>query len=349
MPEKINEVLAIDVGGSKYIVGVVDINGHVIFSKRETWNSLDSDGIIKQIIYSSKAALERFPHVKKAGMTIPGIADPARGIWVSSPLGKIHDLQIVGIMKRELGIDVYIENDANACALAEKAYGTCQKCKDFLYMTVSTGIGGALFIDGELYTGSKKCAGEIGLTVVKENSDRKNECGECGTLELYAASEGMIQNYIEAGGDEFKSDKGRVTCKDIAELARKGNISAEKAMDAEGKYLAIAIGNANNILDMERVVIGGGLSLAFDCYKKSLYDTLIIYNHQSNPDFSVVPTVLGYEGALIGAATAAFVSFEHGDFQAGLFSFSLQAYGAWCVYSRAGTCLALLFHRTAVI
>lgn len=299
-------VLAVDVGGSKYITGFIDNDGRILCSKREEWTSYEADKIIAQLVGSICDTLSAHAEFtpESIGMTIPGIANPEKGVWVGSPLGRIRNFAVCDFLQKKTGLPVYIDNDANACALAELYFGTCRNFRNFLYMTVSSGIGGAFILNRSLYYGTHGGAGEIGLTVAVKNSDRKNEHGQRGLLELYAATGGLAQNYMEAGGSLLANGK-LPGGKEIAQLARQNDKAALKAFELEGYYLGSAIANVNNLMDLEGVVIGGGLSLAFDLYEDSMQAQIKAEDSQGNSSFRVMPTVLGYEGALVGAATVA--------------------------------------------
>jgi len=219
------------------------------------------------------------------------------------------ELPIADIIHDRFGYPVFIENDCNACALAEKYFGSCRDCNDFLYITVSNGVGGALFLNGELYYGAFGNAGEVGECVVAENG-RLAESGRRGTLQEYASGRGLIRNYLDSGGlDVIDGDKP--DGKSISKLAAEGDKSALQAFELEGYYLGKVIATACNLLNLKMVVIGGGLSLAFDYYIKSLEETVKKNTYpEANVNLSIMPTILGYEGGLMGAVTLAIRGIE---------------------------------------
>ena len=304
MNDRKKVVLSLDVGGSKFIVGLVDFESKIVVSKREEWNTQDGTQIINYLTTKMEQLIANHCsyEIVAIGITIPGIADVKNGIWVNGFLGGIHHFPIVKYFNDIFNLPVFIENDANACAYGEKYFGSCKDCENFMYITVSSGVGGALFLNGMLYLGNHGGAGEIGITVMDEKG-RTNNDGETGLLELYASTSGMAQTYIELGGSNI--DNGALDGKTIFDLARQGDVIATKTVELEGHYLGLAISNANNLLDLQRFVIGGGISLGFDLFAPYMQETLKIHNHQTNPTFSVVPTNLGYNGAFIGAATIA--------------------------------------------
>jgi predicted NBD/HSP70 family sugar kinase len=298
-------ILAVDIGGSKYVVGIISETGKIITKERYVWNDTSTKGITNQIISVIEKFLCNFSDSKISaiGITIPGLADPSTGMWISSSYFGLKNLPIVRIIQGNIPLPVYIDNDAKACALAEKWLGTGINCNDFLYMTVSTGVGGAFFLNGDLYYGGYGNAGEVGECVIVENG-RLSKNGRRGTLEMYASTTGLVKNYIEAGGRE-KINGQELNGAVLSFLAEKGDKSALVAFEQMGYSLGLVIATACNMLNIKKVIIGGGLSLAFIYFKMKLEET-VLKNYYSKTDPIVIePSSLGYDGALLGAAALA--------------------------------------------
>lgn len=313
MATKMNDhVLAIDIGGSKYMVGIVDLNGNIIESRRYKWEELTSKTVVQSIIKSSRELLEEHRDISldSIGVTIPGLADPRGGIWIESSFSGIKNINIGEILQKEFGLPVYIDNDAQACALAEKLFGVCKENKDFLYMTISNGIGGAVFANNSLYYGGFGNAGEIGHCVVVENGFQC-KCGNKGCLEVYAAGPAIVRNFIELGGDT-NSREITIDAKYISELAYKGDEIAIKTFELVGKYVGKVIGTICNVLNPQKVIIGGGVSLSFSLFEQSLKDTIKDYIYISaNKGLVIEPSPFGYNGGLLGAAGIAICGKDH--------------------------------------
>jgi glucokinase len=242
------------------------------------------------------------------GVTIPGLADPSRGLWVEASFSGIRDLPLVSILEKEFGLSVKIENDVNACALAERKFGCCggpgyEPVDDFLWITVSNGIGGAIFTGGKIYAGSAGNAGEIGHIIVEEGPNaRPCGAGHRGCAEAHASGRGLAKNYLSLGGTWTIGGK-EPDAKAIEALARRGDPAAMGAYELEGMYLGRVIGAAVNLLNPAKVIIGGGLSLAYDLFRASLEAALKTHVYQNaNPQLRVEPSPLGYNAALLGAA-----------------------------------------------
>ena len=154
--------------------------------------------------------------VVAGGVTIPGFADPKRGIWVDSDYLDVHDLPICDFLANRLRLPFFGDNDCNACALAEHYFGTAKGARDFLYITVSSGIGGGIFLGDRLFYGDRQLAGEIGLTVVEDRPRPEFSRFPRGRLEDYCSTRGMRTTYVSLGGTAQSSSGGR----EIAAAAR---------------------------------------------------------------------------------------------------------------------------------
>lgn len=298
--------MVVDIGGSKYMSGFVNAEGKILYQEKRIWLKTDERSIVEQIEHALTEICEKKPEFAKkcvaGGVTIPGFADPITGMWVDSDFLIVHNLPICQILSDRFQIPFYADNDCNACALAERYFGGAKDGKEFLYLTVSTGIGGALYIENELYYGSFWHAGEIGLFVVEENGRSSDTGSMQGIAEMYASGRGMALNYQEEGGKSTVDGKfpGGI---EISRLAKEGDIPALKTLELEGKYLGRIIANANTVVGFEKVILGGGVSLMFDQYKSFLYQEFKRILPDSNTEIQA--TELGYAGAFLGAAAVA--------------------------------------------
>ena len=320
-------VMAVDIGGSKYMPGFVDGKGNILYQERLEWWSVEADSIVEQIKDGLHGICDRHPDLARqaraGGLTIPGFADPVTGVWAESDFLVVKDLPICDILSEEFGIPFFADNDGNACALAEKYFGGAKDHRDFLYMTVSTGIGGALYLDGELYYGASWHAGEIGMFVVEEYGRPSDTGSVDGIAEMYASGRGLVQNYAEAGGKPG-SDGETPGGIEISEMASDGDQTALNILALEGRYLGRIIANARALANFQKIILGGGVSLMFDQFKDSLFKEF----HRIHPrgDIEIAATDLGYSGAFLGAAAVGIRGFqgvqrrrEAGDRKAGLF------------------------------
>ncbi|MCL1920811.1 MAG: ROK family protein [Kiritimatiellaeota bacterium] len=306
--------LAVDIGGSKVLCGIVAEDGTVLRAHGEPLDCAKGlDGLTGAIRRCAEAVISHTPPaspqqsnpvnpVKKidaVGATIPGLADAKRGLWVYAPFSGLSDIPIAQMLAEMFRAPVAIENDVNACALAEMRYGLCRDVRDFLWVTVSNGVGGAVVLDGRLYTGARGNAGEVGHLRVEGDPAKalRCGCGRDGCLEAMASGFGLARRYAEPG----------VTAKDIGARARAGEPKACAAMAQTGAYLGTAIATCANILNPSLVVLGGGVSQDFDLFSDALtqaYEAHVFA--RANAGLRILPTALGYNAALLGAATLAF-------------------------------------------
>lgn len=288
-------ILAVDIGGSKLVVGIVDSCGKVLCSEKYPLPDKYSIEHILDTVFTAATDLQSYVPAA-VGVTIPGLADAENGIWEFAPFSGIGNIPIARLLSERLCLPVYIENDVNACAVGEAMYGCCRDEKDFLWITVSNGIGGALYLNGKLYTGSCGNAGEIGHFLVEENTNNRCGCGRVGCLEAMASGRAIAKSFGKEG----------VTAVDIAALAREGDPAAMEAFEKAGFYIGKAVASSLNLLNLSKVIIGGGVSLSFDLLEAPIRRAIAHYIfRQGNPNWQLCQTGLGYHAALIGAAAVA--------------------------------------------
>ncbi len=310
MPRK---TLGIDIGGSKILVGIVDELGRVRCRRKRAFHDPNRQQVTTAILEESRAVLDnpcwkdmQSEEIQAIGVSIPGLADSEKGLWVYAPFSKIANLDVRGLLQDAFRKPVFLDNDGNACAVGEKCFGCAKDVEDFLWITVSNGVGAGLVLNGQLYDGAFKGAGELGHVKVAENGVTC-PCGAKGCLEAYAAGPAISRRYQEKTGGQTS-----LPAIEIAELARRNDMAALDVFQKEGYYLGKAIASAVTLLNLPLVVIGGGVSGSFDLFapelKKTLQEQMFL---PANEAFRVLPTALGYEASLIGAGALAFYGMEN--------------------------------------
>lgn len=297
-------ILALDLGGSKFIVGIVNEAGEILAKERYEWTELTAEGMMQDILAAVKSFRQsHVDHCDAAGVTIPGLADPEQGIWIEASFSGIRQLPIADLLEKEWNLSVYIDNDVNACAMAEKKFGCCKDVENFVWITVSNGIGGALYLNDDIFYGAFGNAGEIGHLIVEE-AGRKCNCGSTGCLEMHAAGPAVSRNYALLANE---SEADVPDAKRIAELARSGDEIALRTWELEGKYLGKASAALANMINPARIVFGGGVMESFDLILPALLENYKanVYEY-ANQNLEIVHTELGYYAALLGAAAVAF-------------------------------------------
>ena len=291
-------ILAIDIGGSQTAAGIVDGDGNVLCCEKERLPAgTDKDSLLA-VIKSNCAKITGNYDFDRIGMTIPGLADTKNGVWIYAPFSGINNFPIAEIIGGMYNKRVYIENDVNACAVGEKRFGCCKDINDFIWITVSNGIGGAVFADGRLYAGHGGNAGEIGHIKVRDDDNRDFLCGsgDYNCAEAVAAGPGIAKRYNKLTG-------GSLTAEQIAGKARGGDTASQTILYETGYYIGKALSGAVNILNPEAVIFGGGVSQSFDLIEPGIKAALSGYMFKAaNKDIKLMQTALKYNAALIGAA-----------------------------------------------
>ena len=285
-------ILGIDIGGSKIAAGIIDQSGRVLQVEKEKLPpGTDADSLLGAIMGICDKTIGAYDF-EKIGITIPGLADSKNGIWVYAPFSGIENFPIAEKIGAIYKKRVHIENDVNACAVAEKRFGICQNANDFLWITISNGIGGSVFAGGRLYAGHGGNAGEIGHIKVSEDEGFLCGCGDYGCAEAVAAGPGIKKRH-----------GGNLDAEQVSKLARAGDAEAIKVMYDTGYYVGKALSAAINMLNPEMAVFGGGVSQSFDLIEPGIKDAMQRYMFKSaNRNIKLAQTALAYNAALIGAA-----------------------------------------------
>ena len=300
------KILAIDIGGSQFRTALVTVSDSGIQFVSAIQRHLAPDCTAEELFALLEESIaESAPcgTYERIGVTIPGLADPIGGIWIYSCFSGIRNVPIANILSKKYGgKPVCIENDVNACALAERKFGICKETKDFLWITISNGIGGGLILDGKIYSGHFGNAGEIGhFNVVEENAFRCG-CGNYGCLEAEAAGPGIARRYAAL----LKKESPDLSAKEIAGLAGLGDEAAKSVFDTTGRLIGKAASYAVNLLNLEKVVIGGGVSNSFELLFPSMeaaFRAKIF--RDANPQVIIEKTGLGLDAGLAGASALA--------------------------------------------
>jgi glucokinase len=313
----LRHVLGIDIGGTKLAVGVVGSDGRLVCAERLPTEAAQGPGaIVGRLIDLCKGVAERsgvpLEQIAGAGIGCPGLIDSKQGL-VELP-GNLPGWDRVPLAQRvseALGIPAFLENDANAAALGEHRFGAGRGAADMLYLTISTGIGGGIIANNQLYTGATGGAGEIGHMTLRYDG-RPCVCGSIGCFEAYASGTALAARAREAVRDDpsARSMLARpetITAQRVVEAVRAGDSLAlgvwEETMVALGAGLASLI----HIFNPRRIVIGGGLSNAGDL----LFDPLRRHTaaralRPLADACEIVPAQLGEHAGVLGAGAVAF-------------------------------------------
>ncbi len=277
---------ALDLGGTKVRALVADLQGRVYGEDiRPSRTEEGPEAVISRMVQALAAASGQagveVRELKGVGIASPGPVDAIRGVVPNAPqLPGWHDVPLVEIMSDRLGVEVRLENDATAAALGEHAFGGGQGTLHLLYLTVSTGVGGGIIIDGKLYGGKSGAAGELGHVMLDPHGPPCG-CGARGCLESFASGTAIAKRGEElvARGEsrvlaELRAGEGAVTAEMMKRAVDLGDVASREAFRQAGHYLGIALASYVNIFNPEAILIGGGVARAGDLLMEQARTTM---------------------------------------------------------------------------
>ncbi len=259
--------IGIDLGGTNIAAGIVKDGRLLKKLSVPTGAGRDVKEIIKDMAQLCMRLAEGIDinELEAIGIGTPGVVDTENGI--ASNVVNISDkpLELRKWLSEYIDIPIYVENDANCAAIGEAAAGASKGFRNSVMVTLGTGVGGGIIIDGKIFSGIKGGGGEIGHMVICADGGVPCKCGRCGCFEQYASALALIRmmNEAAAGDAELEAQKpfdGRF----IFESAKAGNETAAKVIEKFQGYLAAGIANIINIFQPEIVVVGGGMSAQGD-------------------------------------------------------------------------------------
>jgi glucokinase len=266
-------VITIDLGGTKLRTAIISPEGKIIYrSQTKTEAIKGPEHVIKKIMTSIKVAIEKSSsetRINSIALAIAGALDVNKGLITTSPnLPGWKNVALAGIIEQKFNFKTCLLNDASAAAFGEYFVGAGKGTKNLIFLTISTGIGGGIVINGKLYEGTDGAAGELGHMIIKEGGP-KCHCGQNGCLEAMASGYAVVRETnarLEKGEKSslqqiFRSGKGTISAKDVADAAKTGDrLSCDVIENTIAYNLGIGLANIINIFNPEIIVIGGGLS-----------------------------------------------------------------------------------------
>ncbi|MBO5783073.1 MAG: ROK family protein [Clostridia bacterium] len=306
--------VGIDLGGMSAKAGVFK-DGELILKERVETNPSDGfQGVADKLVFLAKSVTQNagfsFKNVQAIGIGSPGVIDSAKGVvakwgnynWIDVPLGQ----EVARLTDKK----VYLTNDANAAALGEAKFGVGAKYKDCLLITLGTGVGGGIVLDGKLFEGFRSAGAEVGHTVV-EVGGRKCGCGRCGCFEQYSSAMALIRDTKEAMEKAPDSALWQVAEGDLEKVsgstafkaAAQGDKVAQAVLDQYVRYLGEGIANLINIFRPEAIMLGGGVSNAGDALLTPVkaYVEQNIYVDTDYAPIDIVRATLGNDAGIYGA------------------------------------------------
>lgn len=308
--------LGIDLGGTNIVAGVVDENYNVK-AKAETKTLAPRPA--EEI--ADDMARVAFEAIKQAGITVddicgfgigtPGSVDAKTGTVIYANNLNFHNVPLAALLKERMGKDFFVANDADSAAYGEYIAGAGKGAKDFIMITLGTGVGGGIILDGKIRAGYNGAGGELGHTVIQMNGEACT-CGRDGCFETYASAtalirqtkQAMIKNSSSIMWDICDNDMGRVSGRTAFDAMRKGDEAGKQVVDMYINYLSIGITNFINIFQPDVFCIGGGISREGDTIIKPLSRVVGSDNYARSIEKKTVikAAKLGNDAGIIGAA-----------------------------------------------
>lgn len=309
--------IGIDVGGTNVKIALVDKSGKIIYSNSvPTYAKMGYEYTVNNIKQAIKDLMKETNTTAKdidgIGFDFPGQVDYKTGVvklapntpgWVNVPIAQM--------IEEEFHIPTRIDNDVRCAALGEMKFGAGQGCENFVCITVGTGIGSGLVVNGQLVRGASNAAGEIGHIKLQMKDGLICGCGDTGCLEAYASGPSIVamaQDYIKGGkSTKFRemaaAEGGEITPYMVAKAAEAGDPVAKRIFEIVGEYIGIGLTSVINLLNPEKVIIGGGVAEAGDLLlnpiRKTIKERAMVV---AGSAVEIVPAQLGNSAGVIGAS-----------------------------------------------
>ena len=316
-------VAAVDLGGTKIRSIVVDRAGRIRGTDQRSSEAAGGpEVVIRRMVESVRAAVAasgaRMDDLAAVGVAAPGPVDFERGVILEAPnLPGWHSVPLGAILSERLGRPTYLENDANAAAAGEHRFGAGLGVQDMIYLTISTGIGGGLILNGQLYRGVDGTAGELGHIVVDE-SGPLHSCGMRGCLEIMASGTAiarMAHEAVEAGRSQAlrrAAEAGELTSRDVDRAAAAGDPAAWEILARAAHNLAIGLADFINIFNPQLFVVGGGAAHIWDrLIAPAFAEAEQLAFARPAATARLLPAALGEDSGALGAAALAMESVGH--------------------------------------
>jgi glucokinase len=309
-------VFAVDLGGTHLRAATIDENGHIHFRlKQKTPATDDPQEIVSALIAAARVCDEQSKAAGTAigsiSIVVPGTVNGAAGKVVTIPnVPCLDSFELTPALASVLGRPVLLENDANAAAVGEMWQGAARGQHAIVCVTLGTGVGGGIILDGKLWHGVNDSAGEIGHTCVEPFGGVACGCGSRGCLEVYASATAIVRMAREGRARHPSSTLNAtqdLTAENVFVAGKAGDGLALEVFHRMGDYLGIGLANLINILNPQMIVIGGGVANGWELFEQHMRHQV---DEHAFPvpasEVKIVPAECGDDAGLLGAARLAF-------------------------------------------
>jgi glucokinase len=306
--------VGIDIGGTNIKAALVNHHGSIINKLEMPTSLVGSDEVCAQLVdlidHLREKSVVNSPQIKGIGIGVPGYINPAQGFVHESPNLGWKNVPLKDHMHRLTGIPVIVENDANTAALGELWQGAGNDVDDLVMITLGTGVGCGIVINQQIVHGSQGFAGEIGHMKMKPKTGITCVCGKKGCLETTSSGLAIVREGLKALQLEKETllkqayaASGDLSVKQIFDAAKQEDPVAMEIISEAAFYLGVALANLANLINPQKVVIGGGVAAAGQIYMDLVYASFcefaldIIQRH-----IRIVPAQLGNDAGVIGCS-----------------------------------------------
>jgi glucokinase len=308
------KVIGMDLGGTKLLGGVVDEQLEVHDRVHRLVEGLSEPALVEAIVACATELLEQHPDVRAIGFGIPCLIDQRDGHAVMCVNLPLADIPFRDVMSERLGVPVYLDNDANVATLVEQRFGAARGASHVVGLTIGTGIGGGLVLNGRMYRGHAGSGAELGHMVIDENGPRcQGNCPNHGCLESVASGMAIGREGKIAAEEDSDSDLARaaaagqeITGELVTQLALGGDEVSRMVLGHIGRQLGIGFANFVNIFNPEVIVVGGGAMAAGDLLLDPAREEMRARGLRPNREqVRIVPARFGPEAGMLGAGVLA--------------------------------------------
>ncbi len=311
-------IIGAELGVDFVAIALTDFTGNILWRQLTEVDPSDAQETIlaKTLKLADAAIAECETHnlcCLGFGLSVPGTVDLERGVLVFAPNLQWHHVPLQKIFAEHTSLKVYVENDANAAALAEHLFGVARNCDDFIFVVVGIGIGGGLFLNGNLYRGKDGLAGEIGHTpIVAEPYQILCHCGKLGCWETYANQHSIIQRVktrLENNAPSLVSglleeQNAPLSITIIKQAADAGDREALNSLAETGVALGHGFASLFDIFNPEKIILGGPLSIVGNYLLPPLIETATSHSlSDTSPSVEILLSSFGTDAVLLGAVS----------------------------------------------
>jgi glucokinase len=308
------ETIGVDLGGTKMLIGVLSEAGtDPLYEQREASTGQTEDELVELLVREVSEARDAHPEVTAVGLGIPATIDHDDGIAVAAVNLPLSDLAIRDIVSERVGLPVFVDNDGNVAAYAEYLYGAAKGMPHMVMLTVGTGIGGGLVLNGEIYRGSTGAGAELGHIVIQADGPPcQGNCPNHGCVEALASGTALgregratAESSPDSALGKVLAAGGKVDGKAVTEAALAGDEVAIGLFDLIGGRLGVACSSLANIFQPNAIVVGGGVIAAGDLLLEPARRE--VRERALNPmnKTPILEATLGNDAGMIGAAAMA--------------------------------------------